>query len=380
MPLLLLVTVLVFCALYAPQPLLPLLATLHDIGESRAALLITATLLPLSIAPILYGLVLERLSARRVLAVATALLGLSQIAFAVAPDFNLQLAARIGQGLLIPAAMTALMTFIAGRVPARDLARTMATYVAATVLGGFLGRLLAGVIAAHWQWQASFWLLGLALLLAAPLILRLGSDPPASSTRIGWRDCRAVLIRPGVASTCFMGFSVFFVFAALLTYLPFRTVALAPGTGEDTIALLYAGYLMGIVVALASGRITVWTGSQRRSIQLGLGVFLAGTLLFLLPALWLVFAAMFLFCAGMFLVHGTAPGVVNALAPDRRGVVNGLYIASYYAGGTLGAWLPGILYAGYGWTVMVLSTSIIIAVAAVATRYLPSPHAGATPQ
>ncbi len=372
MPLLLLATVLVFCALYAPQPLLPLLADLHDISENRAALLITATLLPLSIAPVLYGLVLERVNARRMLAATTFLLGLSQIAFALAPDFNVQLAARVAQGLLIPAAMTALMTFIAGRVTADQLARTMATYVAATVLGGFLGRLVAGLIAAHWEWQAAFWLLGAALIVTGPLILRLPGDQATSATRIGWRDCREVLARPGVAVTCFMGFSVFFVFAALLTYLPFRAVALQPGAGEDTIALLYAGYLMGIVVALAAGRITRWTGSLRRTIQLGLGMFLAATLLFLLPSLTLLFAAMFLFCAGMFLVHGTAPGVVNALAPDRRGVVNGLYIAAYYAGGTIGAWLPGIIYAASGWAAMVLATSSVLVLAAAVTRHVPA--------
>ncbi len=364
-------TVLVFCALYAPQPLLPLLAEHYAVSETRAALLITATLLPLSIAPILYGLWLERLSARRVLAGAVALLGVSQIMFALADSFALLLAARIAQGILIPAALTALMTFIAGRVAPERLAGTMAAYVAATVLGGFLGRALAGLISAYWSWEAAFWLLGGGLLALAPVLLRLGGDQPPNTTRIHWRACREVLARPGVAATCLIGFSVFFVFAALLTYLPFRAVQLRPGTGEDTIALLYAGYLMGIVVALASGRITRWSGSARATIRLGLGVFLLATLGFLVPSLPALFVIMLVFCAGMFLIHGTAPGIVNALAPDRRGVVNGLYIAAYYAGGTLGAWLPGILFAHSGWAVMVSAVALMLLVATAASRGLP---------
>ncbi|SEO54739.1 MFS transporter [Aquisalimonas asiatica] len=371
---LLVATVLVFCALYAPQPLLPLLADLYGVSETRAALLITATLLPLSIAPILYGLWLERLSARRVLAGAVALLGVSQIVFALADSFTVLLVARIAQGILIPAALTALMTFIAGRVAAERLAATMAAYVAATVLGGFLGRALAGLISAYWSWEAAFWLLGGGLLALTPLLLRLDGDQPPNAARINWRTCREVFARPGVAATCLIGFSVFFVFAALLTYLPFRAVQLRPETGEDTIALLYAGYLMGIVVALASGRITRWSGSARATVRLGLGVFLLATLGFLVPSLPALFAVMLVFCGGMFLVHGTAPGIVNALAPDRRGVVNGLYIAAYYAGGTLGAWLPGILYAHIGWAAMVSAVALMLLVATAASRGLPGPH------
>lgn len=371
MPLLLTATVLVFCTLYAPQPLLPLLAAAHGVPETQAALLITGTLLPLSLAPIFYGLWLERLSARRIMALSVVLLGLAQLVFAMAESFSVLLASRVAQGVVIPAALTALMTFIAGRSAPERLAATLAAYIAATVLGGFLGRLLAGLISTYWTWPAAFWLLGIALILLGPLLLRLRGDQPPNATRIRWQECLGVLARPGVAPTCLIGFSVFFVFAALLTYLPFRAVELQPGIGENTIALLYGGYLMGIVVALASGRVTAWTGSQRGTIRLGLLVFLTATVAFLLPSLPLLFAVMVVFCGGMFLVHATAPGLINALAPDRRGVVNGLYIASYYAGGTLGAWLPGLLFSQAGWTSMVLAITAMLIVATLATRGLP---------
>ncbi|MBE0596608.1 MAG: MFS transporter, partial [Desulfuromonadales bacterium] len=62
-----------------------------------------------------------------------------------------------------------------------------------------------------------------------------------------------------------------------------------------------------------------------------------------------LFAVMFLFCAAMFLVHATASGVLNRHAGQRKGIVNGLYIAFYYGGGTVGSWLPGFVYRGYGW-------------------------------
>src|SRR5690606_6997113 len=51
-----------FTVLYAPQPLLPLLAAELGVGCPAASLLITVTLLPLSIAPVAYGFMLESVS------------------------------------------------------------------------------------------------------------------------------------------------------------------------------------------------------------------------------------------------------------------------------------------------------------------------------
>jgi YNFM family putative membrane transporter len=51
----------------------------------------------------------------------------------------------------------------------------------------------------------------------------------------------------------------------------------------------------------------------------------------------------------MFLVHATASGLVNRLVPGNKGMVNGLYVAFYYGGGTLGSYLPGYAYRYWGW-------------------------------
>lgn len=80
--------ILVFYALYAPQPLLPVLAETFAVSESRAALLITVSLLPLALAPVAYGFLLQRLSARRVLIGATWLFALSHRAVAAVDDFE----------------------------------------------------------------------------------------------------------------------------------------------------------------------------------------------------------------------------------------------------------------------------------------------------
>lgn len=89
----------------APRPLLPRLAEAFAVSESQTALLMTATLLPLGIAPIAYGAVLARATSRQVLLIGVGALGL----------VTLLLGLRLAQGLVLPAVLTAMMTALSER-------------------------------------------------------------------------------------------------------------------------------------------------------------------------------------------------------------------------------------------------------------------------
>jgi YNFM family putative membrane transporter len=355
-------TVLAFTVLYAPQPLLPVLA--QDLGVSRpaASLLITVTLIPLGIAPIAYGFLLESVSARRMLIVASVLLAASAFGLAAGPGYGGFLALRLLQGLLLPAMLTALMTYVSASASAGGLGRAMAVYVATTVLGGFAGRAYSGVVSDAAGWQTTFFVLGLLLVVASGLLLRLQVDSASRFSRVDLSALGSVLRVPGLARAYAVIFCAFFVFASLLNFLPFRLTDLGEGLGSTVIALMYSGYLMGIVVSLASSRAVERFG-ERAVVILGLVLLLAATLLFQLPYVPVLFLNMFLFCAGMFLVHSVLPGYVNRLAPERRGIVNGLYVASYYFGGSAGSFLPGLLLAKAGWSAFIAALAAVVLLA-----------------
>ena len=48
-------------------------------------------------------------------------------------------------------------------------------------------------------------------------------------------------------------------------------------------------------------------------------------------------------------MHSISSGYINAIASSRKGIANGLYISFYYAGGTVGTFLPGFLFESAGW-------------------------------
>jgi YNFM family putative membrane transporter len=69
---------------------------------------------------------------------------------------------------------------------------------------------------------------------------------------------------------------------------------------------------------------------------------------------------MFGFAAGFFFIHSTLSGLVNHLAREHKGVVNGLYVSIYYISGALGSWLPGYLYDHAGWNSLILVFSCVL--------------------
>lgn len=356
-------TVLAFSALYAPQPILPLLSRELAVEPAQASLLITVTLLPLGVAPVVYGFVLEAVPAKTLLRTAVLLLALSEIPFLFADSFWLLVLTRLVQGLLLPAIFTALMTYLSSTTAPERIRRIMSFYIAATITGGFTGRALSGVIASIGDWRTTFLLLMIGLLAAYALLFLLEADVRARFARPSIHAIGTVLSNRLFLKAYLIIFLVFFVFASLLNFLPFRLLELSEDVSEFRIALMYSGYLIGIVIALSSLAISRYCDGEIRTIRLGLVVYALATLAFILPSVTLIFAIMWVFCAGMFLVHSVLSGYLNHQAAERKGIVNGLYVSFYYAGGTLGSFLPGYIYRHHGWEGYILSLLLLVTLA-----------------
>ena len=126
---------------------------------------------------------------------------------------------------------------------------------------------------------------------------------------------------------------------------------------------MYSGYLMGIAVSLNSTRLTGLLGGEMPAVIAGLAVYAAMMLFFNVGSVPVIFVSMFIFCGGMFLVHSTASGYINKHAKNSKGLVNGLYVAFYYTGGTIGSYFPGFIYKRYGWASFVAFLFVVVSFA-----------------
>jgi len=352
-------TILTLSTLYAPQPLLPVLARTYGVSVDAAALLTTAVFLPLSLAPLFYGQILAAWAPRKLLRVTVLQLAAATALFPLCASFPLLLAVRFWQGLLVPALLTALMTYVAAETAAELRQRAMAIYVASTILGGLLGRVMSGSFATWFGWPSSFYLLAASLLAVFFLLGQLSPGQPPQP-RSG-RDFAVIFACRPARRIYLTVFGFFFVFAALMNTLPFRVAALAPNASEMRIGLMYSGYALGIATALGAVAIARRLGGTRRAMLLGLAGFGLSLLAMLLPSAAGLFVLMFPFCGCMFMVHALCSGQLNSLGLRQAGLVNGLYISFYYGGGILGSSLPVLVYQRYGWPAFITLLGLVVA-------------------
>lgn len=365
----LIATVLTLSALYVPQPLLPVLAAQFSVSREQAALLTTIVFIPLSLAPLAYGFLLEAVPAKRILRVAMLLLGLSSLALAFVDSYSWMLGWRLFQGVLIPALLTALMTYTAQSSARGDMQRAMAWYIGATIAGGFAGRALSGIIASLFHWRGSFLLFGVSLLIAWIWLAQLPDTATMRMQRPRLGLIREILSEPVFRHSYLMVFCFFLVFAAVMNFLPFRLTELTNDADELRIGLAYSGYLMGLFASLNAVRLQRWCGGVEKTMVIALVLYLLALVLLGIPSVALLLATMFLFCGAMFLTHATATGLLNRIADEHKGMINGLYVAFYYGGGAVGSILPGYIYRGFGWVgfIMLLAAVVVVALL-LATR------------
>ncbi len=353
-------TVITFCSLYAAQPIQPVFQQQFSLTSLQAILFTTLMMLPLGIAPMFYGVLLEALSARMIVRTAILLLGVLELAFSVTNDYLLLLIIRGLQGMAIPAILTSLVSYISLTAPRGDVQAAVARYIAATILGGFLGRFLSGMFTDLFGWRFFFFVLGVLLIWGFFLLRNLEKDANMQYRRPRFSEVADLIRQPQFLWLYLTIFSVFFVFAGLLNFLPFQLKAISPDFRETGIGIMYCGYVMGILVSLNVRRMITFFGSETRVAMAGLFLYILGICGFMIKDHRTMFLAMFVFCTGMFMAHSLLSGYVNTLAKSKKGIANGVYISFYYLGGTIGSFAPGILYEHFGWQVFLCSLIMMV--------------------
>lgn len=372
---LLLVTALTFTTLYSPQPLLSTIQKSYPgLSDATVALLMTVAMVPLSIAPLIYGSFLSSLDTRHVLQVCVSIMALASLGLWYSTSFAGLLCFRLAQGLVIPAILTCLMAHIAAKFQGAQLQRALAIYVGVTILGGLTGRLVAGMVATLWHWRDLFLYISVAqILVLLPLWslrkpsrgVQEGQGESHGHKHIRMQEFREIFRIPGVSNLLFIEACGIFIYAAIASYLPFQLYQMSD-MSDWRISLMYMGNAVGIVMAFSARRIAQQVGGETRAIFLGMGLYLCAMPGFLTGHALGIFLTMCLTCLGQFLAHSISPGLVNRMADKDKAAVNGLYLSVYYMGGALGSYVPGLVYVYWGWNGLIISLCALLVAALVA--------------
>src|SRR5499427_7151324 len=360
-----------FCAflnLYSPQALLPALAREFGAGAAEISTIMSASALAIALTAPFTGALADVLGRKRVITAAMLAVVVPMAGAALAPDVGALIAWRFVQGLLLPPIFAVTVAYIGDEWPPAEVAGVTGVYIAGSSLGGFCGRFLPGLLGDLIGWRGAFLTLaGLSLMGAVTLTLLLPREKGfvrSQGLTAAARQMLRHLKNPQLLATYGIGFGVLFNFIAVFTYVSFHLAGAPYHFSSTLLGAIFVTYLAGTVIAPMTGWMTARLG-RRRFILVVIAAWMGGALLTLAPPVPAIIVGL-TFCAGCGMLCQTiATGYVTEIAKEGRSSAVGLYVTSFYIGGSMGAFLPGLAWERGGWPAAIAMVVAMLAVMAV---------------
>ncbi|MEO8491952.1 MFS transporter [Pseudomonas sp.] len=368
-----------FLNLYSTQSILQEFALDFEVSAKLAGWSITVTTLAVAITAPFVSRVFRRFEQRSVIVGASLLLALPALLTAHAHSFTELLVWRFVEGMLIPIVFATSVAYIGDRWSAGAVTEITSLYVAGTVLGGFAGRFVTGVMTEYVGWREAFELLAAISVLTSLGIYWLLPAPPRvkpEAPPVSAYGLRALCRKPLLAAYG-VGFCVLFAQIATFTYAGLYLSQAPFNLGAAALGMLYGVFLLALVVIPIAGRLS----QSRPHVQMLAGAVVlgvCGSILTLLPSLWLIVLGLALSSTGVFLAQACANAFITATAgPAKAGAV-GLYLTAYYLGGSFGAIVPALLWSRFGWqgcVALIISFQLLSLLIAICGWRSPAPAA-----
>jgi len=356
-----------FFDLYSTQPLLPLLEHVFHTSEAHVASTISASTIGVAITSLLLATFGQAVHRKRTIVTSMSLLAACTLLTATAHTLTMLIVWRFVQGVVTPGIFILTITYTTEEWKPLHVPRAMSGYVAGTVFGGFVGRLLGGVVASHFGWRSVFFVLGLMIAagaLATSFLLAPPTAPRhAPPKHLRFAPLRESLSNPRLLATYGIGFCMLFTLVSVFSYITFYLDSAPFNLSTQQLSYLFAVYIFGLLATLAIGGHLAKIG-LRTGILIAISFCITGTALTLVRSLPAVAIGLAICSSGVFIAQTCANSFIRDASPaSSRVSAVGLYIFTYYIGGTVGGILPGAVYTHAKWPGCVALTCTILLVA-----------------
>jgi YNFM family putative membrane transporter len=341
-----------FLNLYSPQALLPELSREFGATAAQISTIMTASTLAVALTAPLTGAIADVMGRKRVITLALFAVSVPTVMVIFATDVHGFAIWRFVQGLFMPPIFAVTVAYLGDEWPPSEVAGVAGVYVTGASLGGFAGRMVPGALADWIGWRSAFVLLAVMTFAAAIAILFILPREKRFVRSQGFAASGAQMLRHlrnrQLLATYAVGFGTLFNFIATFTYISFYLAAPPYGFSSTLLGGLFFSYLGGTAIAPWTGRFIARFG--RRNFVLGIiAAWVAGAALLLAPQLVLILAGLLVCATCGMLCQSVSTGYITLTAKEGRSSAVGLYVTCFYAGGSMGAFLPGLTWASGGW-------------------------------
>jgi predicted MFS family arabinose efflux permease len=344
-----------FCAflnLYSPQALLPALARELGVRPAQISTVMTASALAIALTAPFTGALADVLGRKRIITAAMFAVAVPMAGAAFANDVSDLVVWRFLQGLLLPPIFAVTVSYIGDEWPRRQVAGAAGIYIAGSSIGGFCGRFIPGLLGDLVGWRAAFLsLAGFSLAAAVAVALLLPKEKkfvPSQGIAASALQMLRHLKNPQLDATYAIGFGILFNFMAVFTYVSFHLAAPPYNFSSTLLGTIFVTYLAGAVLAPATGWMSALIGRRHFLLAL-IAAWACGTALTLLHSIAVIITGLVLCAACGMICQTVSTSYVTSVAREGRSSAVGLYVTSFYVGGSIGAFLPGLAWDRGGW-------------------------------
>jgi predicted MFS family arabinose efflux permease len=337
--------------LYYGQPLAGPISRSLGLSPQATGLIVTLTQIGYGLGLLLIVPLGDLIENRRLVLVMVGISALALLGAALAPHAALFLAAAFLIGFA-SVALQVLVPYAAHLAPDAQRGRVVGNVMSGLMLGIMLARPLASFIAELFSWHAVFFLsAGLMILLA----LVLGWALPLHYGQLLASMMHLVATTPILRRRALYHTALGAAFSLFWTTTPLLLAGPAFHLSQGGIALFALVGVAGAIAAPVAGRIgdRGWT---RPATALAMVVAITAFLItHIAPegsalSLGLLVVAAILLDAGVTGNMALGQRMIFSLGAESRGRLNGLYMAAFFVGGSIGSALGGWAYAHGEWT------------------------------
>jgi len=358
-----------FLNLYAPQAIMPLLAQEFGVDAAGISAVMTAGTLSVALIAPFAGTVADVIGRKRVITAAMLVLVAPTIMIALTSTLSGMIVWRFLQGLVLPPIFAVAIAYVGEEWPPREAAAIAGVYTSGASLGGFSGRFFTGILADLLGWRTAYLILAaITLLLAGAVAVLLPREKRFVRSPGLLASARYMLQHfrnPRLLATYAIGFGTLFNFIAMFTFVSFHLGAPPYSFSATLLGAVFAVYLAGTVLAPSIGWALMRFG-RRPLVLMLLAVWAVGAALTLAAPVWLIIIGLLLCAAAGLMCQAVSTGTVTITVTRGASSAVGLYVTSFYIGGSVGAAVGGLAWTIGGWpTCVAMVLTMLAAMAAI---------------
>ena len=371
-----------FVNLYSPQAILPLLATEFGVGAAEISALMTAGTLAIALTAPFTGSVADVIGRKRIIVTAMLVLAIPTIMIALSTTLAQMILWRFVQGLVLPPIFAVTIAYIGEEWPREEATAAAGIYTSGASLGGFSGRFFGGILADHFGWPVAFYVLaaiafagGVAVLFLLP---RERKFVRSEDLLTSLRQMLGHFRNSQLIATYAIGFGVLFNFICTFTFISFHLADAPYNLSATALGLIFIVYLVGSAATPWAGWAVARFGRRRFVIPV-IAAWLLGIALTLTSPLWAILIGLALCAACGLVCQAISTGYVTITAQVGRSSAVGLYVTSFYVGGSFGAALGGVAWIFGKWPACVALVALMLAVMAAIVKFAWTPRVPPAP-